>query len=465
MKDFEGAIECFDHAISLNPTEPSYWLNKADSYNSQSNFKQLLECLNKSLELEPSNTEVFYLKAKAEFNLSNFQQAIQSCDYILTKLNNNNNKSNSDVYMLKGKAYLNLEMPDEALKCFENLMQLNSNNPDSYNYIGCAYFDLENYSKSIDYFNQAIDLNPNEPSYHMNKGDAFVYLHKFDEAIKSYSKVIELDPTNNEANTFKAKALNQFKKNDLNNIKIDQFINYWKQTYDIDDSVPSNASNAYVCKGLTLSYEKKFYEALIFYTKATQLDPNNVEANYYKAITYLDLNLYAEALECFKKCCDLENNLNLDYLMNVGNTYVLMEMLNEAELVYKQILEIDPNEKRAISGLGIVYFDLSKFNDALNMFNRLLEIDSTNTLAYNYKGVILFNIYDLNEALECYNNINQSKENNEANENNDIANNSSKYLLEAIDFFDKALELNKYDLNAYICKGVYFINYLFFFFK
>ena len=50
----------------------------------------------------------------------------------------------------------------------------------------------------------------------MNKGDAFVYLHKFDEAIKSYSKVIELDPTNNEANTFKAKALNQFKKNDLN---------------------------------------------------------------------------------------------------------------------------------------------------------------------------------------------------------------------------------------------------------
>lgn len=59
-------------------------------------------------------------------------------------------------------------------------------------------------------------------------------------------------------------------------------------------------------------------------------------------------------------------------------------------------------------------------------------------------GVILFNIYDINEAMQCYN-----QQTSEANE----AELKRKTMLDAINFFDKAIELNPNDLNAHICKG------------
>ncbi len=279
-----------------------------------------------------------------------------------------------------GKAYLNLDEPNRALQCFEQMPK----SPDSNNYIGCAYFDMKDFTNATLYFEKAIELNPNESSYFMNNGDSLMNLSRFEDAFNMYSKVIELEPENTEALALRDRAL--FEANKTGSVQnINEFCKFWKAS-DLTSN-PSNDldANAYVCKGLALSYERNFTEAIHFYDKAIEIDPNNAEAFNYKGTSLLDIGCYREALDTFGIASKLEPS-NVDYLMNIGHSYCFMEKLDEAVKIYKKAFELDTTSIKALESLGITYFDLGNYNESLMCFNKILEIDPNNTGAYNYKG-------------------------------------------------------------------------------
>ncbi len=76
--------------------------------------------------------------------------------------------------------------------------------------------------------------------------------------------------------------------------------------------------------------------------------------------------------------------------------------LAQAERIYRQILQINPNHAEALYLLGEVCSGLRKLDEAAACFRRLLAIQPGNAEAWNYLGVVHLNRGKLDEATACY---------------------------------------------------------------
>jgi len=82
----------------------------------------------------------------------------------------------------------------EAIKAYDEAIQLGSDYAVTYNNRGAALAALKEYAVAIPDFDQAIRLNPIYAEAYCNRGAAFGALKQYERAIKDLDKTIELDP-------------------------------------------------------------------------------------------------------------------------------------------------------------------------------------------------------------------------------------------------------------------------------
>lgn len=68
----------------------------------------------------------------------------------------------------------------------------------------------------------------------------------------------------------------------------------------------SDLFNAWLNKGDTLNYLKKYEEALESFDKAIKIEPDNPKAWTYKGLTLILIEKTQEALECFNKSLEFD---------------------------------------------------------------------------------------------------------------------------------------------------------------
>ena len=65
---------------------------------------------------------------------------------------------------------MNLNNEEEAIKCFDQAIEISPTSFDAFNYKGIAYPNLSKYKEAIIEFDKAIDLNPNLTDAYNFKG-------------------------------------------------------------------------------------------------------------------------------------------------------------------------------------------------------------------------------------------------------------------------------------------------------
>lgn len=69
---------------------------------------------------------------------------------------------------------------------------------------------------------------------------------------------------------------------------------------------------------------------------------------------------------------------------------------------FQKALQIDPDNKNALNGLGLVYFELEEFEKAKELFLKTVYIDPDFSDAYNNLGVTYMKIGQWTEAIESF---------------------------------------------------------------
>jgi tetratricopeptide (TPR) repeat protein len=90
----------------------------------------------------------------------------------------------------KSLCFFNLEKYEEAVECFDRVLDLQSNNSIALYKKGLCLLRLRRYEEAIAYCSKAIELEPNNVDALINKGDALVSLQKFNEGVRDFARVL-----------------------------------------------------------------------------------------------------------------------------------------------------------------------------------------------------------------------------------------------------------------------------------
>lgn len=114
----------------------------------------------------------------------------------------------------------------------------------------------------------------------------------------------------------------------------------------------------------------------------------NVKEWYAIGIALISENRYEEAIKYYDKILEINPN-DEKALLNKGSVLIELDRIEEAIKHYERIIEINPNNVKALASKGIALAHLQEYNDALVMIDRALLLDPDNEIVKGKKANFL----------------------------------------------------------------------------
>lgn len=145
---------------------------------------------------------------------------------------------------------------------------------------------------------------------------------------------------------------------------------------------------------------KNFNSAIEFFSKAIKLEPQSSLAYYARALCYLNLKQYSEALSDLNFFISDRQDFAEAYLFRAF-IHQLMERYTDAINDYSAVIRLDKTNELAIFGLGDCYYELENYEKAVVCFTAYILLDKSKPAAYYYRGVSLLELGNDYEDLDA----------------------------------------------------------------
>jgi tetratricopeptide (TPR) repeat protein len=152
-------------------------------------------------------------------------------------------------------------------------------------------------------------------------------------------------------------------------------------------------------KGNSLFTEGRYEEAIQYYDKVLEIEPNDVYVLYNKGNAFYSLGNYTEAIQYFDKALEIEPRL-VEALTNKGLALADLGKYQEAIQYYDKALEIEPRLVEALTNKGLALIYLGKYQEAIQYFDKALEIEPRLVEALTNKGAALIYLGKYQEAIQ-----------------------------------------------------------------
>ena len=131
--------------------------------------------------------------------------------------------------------------------------------------------------------------------------------------------------------------------------------------------------------------------------------------------------------------------------------------LQQAELIYQQILQVNPENAEVLHLLGTIAHQIEKYDLSINLINQAIEIDPNQSSFFNNLGLTLQKRGRFEEAVQAYKQtIDLNSESSECYYNLGITLNDQGKLEEAIQAYKNVLKINPNYLEACNSLGIAF---------
>ncbi len=211
------------------------------------------------------------------------------------------------------------------------------------------------------------------------------------------------------------------------------------------------------------NYERingNYSDAVEYYTKAIELNPDYEAAYNCRGVAYWGLKNYKDSIQDYSKCIELDPQNYITYY-NQGISYADLskieekkENLKKAIESYSKSIELNPEYAEVYNNRGNSYSDLGEKRKAIEDYNKAIELNPEYAIAYNNRGNRYSELSEKGKAIEDYNKaIELNPEyvtayNNRGNSYSDLGEEEK-----AIGDYNKAIELNPEYALAYNNRG------------
>ncbi len=301
--------------------------------------------------------------------LKNGLKLYESHDYVpaINKLNKAIESEDLDMtetyiaYFAKGVCLSFSGNTDDAIKSLECALQCINTDYRAYNELGRAYINNQNYEESIKYLEKAIKLGSDDANSWAMKGFALFNLERYDDAETTLNF-----------------ALNSIHSDDP------EIIDFIKQLLPM------------------IKLRKKYKIGTEFLNNSKYADAINIYDSILKDIGSI----------CAPELNEKKDQIHVDSLIQKGDCMYALKKYDSAIKLYKESLDIIPNNKIPYQKIAESYLQLNMFDEALEYYeilehNSYHEIEKIGTI--NMKHTAIFDRYienkDFHTALDYANSI------------------------------------------------------------
>lgn len=165
-------------------------------------------------------------------------------------------------------------------------------------------------------------------------------------------------------------------------------------------AAPIGLEQAYLQLAQALTASNKQTEALIYYKKTIEQNPNNQDALYQLGTTFLKKNEYTEAVSYLEQYAAL-NNTNIEVLNQLYTAYATLGNSEKSIYYQQQIIALQPTEQGHLQ-LGNLFLQQGNLSKAIESYNNVLTINPKNSQAYLNKAQALEKSSHIQEAIDTY---------------------------------------------------------------
>ncbi|MDR0789519.1 MAG: tetratricopeptide repeat protein [Bacteroidales bacterium] len=253
-----------------------------------------------------------------------------------------------------------------------------------------AFFEIQKHKEALLDVKKAINLNDKDVDYYILEADILFANGETTLAFSALQDAIKADSKSSEAYLKSAELSLYLRDYEKVNFNVNQVLL-------IDKLNPK----AYFLKGWTLKEQGDTLKAVEAYKKAIELKPD-----YGDVFEELGL-LYAKkgdglAVEYLNSAINI-NPKNTTAMYALGLFYQTNENYQKALDIYKQVLDINPNETKTLNSVGAInMYEKKDYAVALDCFTKAIATDSNYVLAWLNRGDTYERMGEVQKAKEDY---------------------------------------------------------------
>lgn len=138
---------------------------------------------------------------------------------------------------------------------------------------------------------------------------------------------------------------------------------------------PGQGAREYFLDGIDALDDQEFDKAVGFIKQAIELDPKNLEFQYYLGITYVRIKRYQAAREIFESLVQKDAKLYLKAYFDIAAIYSQQKDYGKALKTLKIATKIDPENARISLETGYAHKNLKQYDKAVQCFEKAQTLD------------------------------------------------------------------------------------------
>jgi len=371
LHELDQSEKYFHQTLECGDDDPETLLLIARIHSYRGDLNGEIFWLKKALEQDPGNIKAAFFLALTCLSLGDKEKAEELLKGIIAS-----HPDHIPSRRALADLYLSLQKLDEAEDQLREAVKVQEDNSQLFADLAYILKRRNNFSDALSLYFHALELNPNNVIRYYDIGDTLLALGETERAISYLRKADQIDPNNSlvcydlgrayfdignyEQCKAASKAALQSDPEMLNgrtNLGLNATINIGLAYLNLGKLKEAEhcfrknlllTTSSYFNLGLALHRQKKYDEALQNFLRAVELVPDDAE--------YWDL---------------------------VGNAYLELKQLDEAQKALEKAIEIDPTYPLAHYDLGVVFSRIKgRESDAMKMFRQAITLNPDIHLPY-----------------------------------------------------------------------------------
>jgi tetratricopeptide (TPR) repeat protein len=372
--------------------------------------------------------------------LGHLEEAIACFDRVVQT-----NPLDAKSWINKGNSLNGLGRFNEAIDCFDKGLRIAPHLTFALECKGYSLYSLGRVNEAVAYFDEAVELNPLDALTWSNRGGFLRRLGRLEEANECFDRAIELNPKLPDVWGAKGAILS-------NMGRFIDAVTCFHRTTELD---PLDEA-AWVCKGDNFSNLGSFSDAIICYDKAIALGSQDGKIWNSKGMNLKYLGRFDEAITCYDKAIELDSQNAPWYWYNKGLCLNSSKRFGQAMICFDKAIELEPHNADAYNDKGLCLSELGRYDEAIICYDKAIELDPQNASRYWHNKGRCFNISRrFDQAMMCYD---KALELNPHNKGAYHGKGISLYYMgrldEAVNCFQKAIQLSPLDFNTWYVKAL-----------